>query len=374
MKLISMRVSNLGPFFGEQKIEFSPKYDSPINVVVGPNGSGKTTLVTAIGWALYGDEYLSRYHQLVVNSHATRRGIHNGSVELTFEHVGRLYLLTRLLQKSEQLELRSAEAILTVFDATERSVPLIVPNAQEFVNSIFPIGLGRFILGDGELLYEVMHTNDGDLSLIGRAVRELFSSNLVTNAGTNCEPDIEHNPTEMGILKAIEIAVNDRLRTLNGRIGKHSISFDTLGHLSVNEHDATGGEMSLIAMIVYCLSLAIIGEQLIQHNHTPRRGVDTFPIILEYPFGPLDAWARHEALNFLLTLDRPLILILPPRDIEWLTQYSGFCKKIGGFHALVMHDPQHRNFQQIEFDFRGVRVPLSVTGSAFEGTEITTII
>ena len=368
-----MRVSNLGPFFGEQKIEFSPKYDSPINVVVGSNGSGKSSLVRSIGWALYGDEYLSRYRQLVVNSHATRRGIHKGFVELTFEHLGRLYLLTRLLEKSEQLGLRSAEASLTVFDATERSVPLIVPNAQEFVKSIFPIGLGRFILGDGELLDEVIHTNDGDLSLIGRAVRELLSSNSVTNAGINCKPDMEHNPTEMGILKVIEIAVNDRLRTLDGRIGKYSISFDTLGHLSVNEHGAAGGEIHLIAMIAYCLSLATIVEQLIQHHHMQDQGADTFPIILDSPFMLLDHSARHVALNFLVTLDRPLILMLHPSYIEWLVERGNSWEKIGRLHALVEHAHGLQNFRQIDFSFRGLRVPLAIEDSTFQGTEIKSI-
>lgn len=376
MKLISLRISNLGPFFGEQNIQFATKDGSPINVVVGPNGSGKTTLLTAIGWALYGAKYLSRYHQLAANLEATKRGIHNASVELTFQHLGRRYLLTRLLKKSEQVELRSSETSFTVFDVTDKAVALLVPNAQDFVGSLLPIGLGSLILRDAEEIAGMRHTTDGDLTPIGRAIRLLSVPNLATNLNVNRETEGKHYPTEDEILKIIEIAVNDRLRSVC--LGKYSMAFNGLENFSVFENSRNTGPPAgvnyIISLVTHCLSLAKIGELLAKDDSLQEPGSDSFPLFLDSPFFCLDLNLRHEALNFLVTLDRPLILMLSPTEIEWLTQSSGSFEKIGGLHALVMHDPQHRNFQQIEFDFRGVRVPLSVTGSAFEGTEITTII
>ena len=92
MKLISGRVKNIGPFFGEQKINLETKLDSPLNVVFGFNGTGKSSIVRAIGWALHGNKDLSLHceHHLI-NWDARSRGIQTGSVELTFQHLGRAY-------------------------------------------------------------------------------------------------------------------------------------------------------------------------------------------------------------------------------------------------------------------------------------------
>jgi hypothetical protein len=375
MKLISLRISNLGPFFGEQNIQFATKDGAPINVVVGPNGSGKTTLLTAIGWALYGVKYLSRYRQLAANLEATKRGIHNASVELTFQHLGRRYLLTRLLNKSEQVELRSSEASFSVFDVTDKAVALLVPNAQDFVGSILPIELGSLIFADAEQIPAMRDTNDGDLSPIGRAIRSLFGPTLDTNLDVKGEMEGKHYPTEDEILKIIEIAVNDWFRAAYG--GKYSIDFNNSGNFGVFENGrAVGlgaGSVYVISLVTHCLSLTTILELLVQYGYFQDQGTDSFPIVLESPFSRLDASHKHVALNILTKLNRPLILMLHPQDLESLVECNGLCEKVGGLHALVLHEPAQRNFGVTGFDFRGVHVPLLVEGSGFEGAEIKTI-
>jgi DNA sulfur modification protein DndD len=54
MKLVSINLKNIGPFFGEHHVEFESSVEKPIILIGGVNGAGKTTLLNSIKIGLFG--------------------------------------------------------------------------------------------------------------------------------------------------------------------------------------------------------------------------------------------------------------------------------------------------------------------------------
>ena len=55
MKIRWLRITGIGPFAGENTVDFSAFEDSGLFLLDGPTGAGKSTLIDAITFALYGD-------------------------------------------------------------------------------------------------------------------------------------------------------------------------------------------------------------------------------------------------------------------------------------------------------------------------------
>jgi exonuclease SbcC len=55
MRIHSLRFAALGPFAGEEVIDFDALGPSALFLIDGPTGAGKSTIIDAIVFALYGD-------------------------------------------------------------------------------------------------------------------------------------------------------------------------------------------------------------------------------------------------------------------------------------------------------------------------------
>ncbi|WP_165215972.1 AAA family ATPase [Schaalia sp. ZJ1691] len=55
MRLLDLRLRGIGPFAGEEHIDFTAFEESGLFLLEGPTGAGKSTLIDAIVFALYGD-------------------------------------------------------------------------------------------------------------------------------------------------------------------------------------------------------------------------------------------------------------------------------------------------------------------------------
>lgn len=373
MKLISMCVSNLGPFFGEQSINFATNNNSPITAVVGANGSGKSSLARAMGWALYGEKFLPRYKQLLtINVEAKKKGILRGYVELIFHHADRDYLLKRL-QVSEWADLGSTDMTLTLFDVTDKAGAELVSNAQNFVESILPVELTSLFLLDEEQVYGLAFEDDRDLSPICHAIRSLFSLNLFKKFDVEGKSDGGRYLTEHEILKIIEDAVNDLLRTVHH--GKFSMVFNGLGNFKVfeNGHSGPMGPKVVVSLITHCLSLSTIEGLLENSDFLQDLSYGSFPLFLESPTGLLDQSLWHEVWEFFVKLKRPLFLTLRPTDIAWLDEAEVLPENLRRLHALVFHERKTVNFREIDCTFRGVRIPLAIEDNSYQGTEIKAV-
>ena len=54
MNLLSLHISNFGPFRGRHTIDLATNPESPLIIIGALNGGGKTTLLDAMQLALYG--------------------------------------------------------------------------------------------------------------------------------------------------------------------------------------------------------------------------------------------------------------------------------------------------------------------------------
>ena len=55
MRLQTLELAGIGPFAGEERIDFTSFESSGLFLLEGPTGAGKSTLIDAITFALYGD-------------------------------------------------------------------------------------------------------------------------------------------------------------------------------------------------------------------------------------------------------------------------------------------------------------------------------
>ena len=144
IQLDSVRISNLGPFHGDQVVYLSSDFKSPHNIIVGGNGSGKSSLVTAIGWGLYGQEYRTRFG-LTVNKSAADDGINSGFVELSFQHGTRQYSLKRMISATvnPSSSKQPTQPSLTLLDVTDDLAPVALDTPQNHINSILPLAVAK---------------------------------------------------------------------------------------------------------------------------------------------------------------------------------------------------------------------------------------
>ena len=93
MKPLKLRMSAFGPYGGPEEIDFDCFGGRGLFLITGDTGAGKTSLFNAITYALYGKTNDDR-GQETIRSHFADPGTRT-YVELTFEHKGVRYTVTR---------------------------------------------------------------------------------------------------------------------------------------------------------------------------------------------------------------------------------------------------------------------------------------
>jgi DNA repair exonuclease SbcCD ATPase subunit len=103
MKLLSLKLFNFRPFFGEHRLMFAKSQDRNITVIYGNNGSGKTALLNAFTWTLY-EKFTAALSspEYLVNRRAIAEAKVGESipcwVEVEFDHDGKQYRLKRSIE------------------------------------------------------------------------------------------------------------------------------------------------------------------------------------------------------------------------------------------------------------------------------------
>ena len=107
MRFHTLKIVNFRQFIGEHTIHFAGVNEVPnVTLIWGPNGYGKTGVFRAIMFCLYGDRILEQdgfpksdsKGLLLVNEKMLEQNLGNRittSVELTFDHEGSSYELSR---------------------------------------------------------------------------------------------------------------------------------------------------------------------------------------------------------------------------------------------------------------------------------------
>ena len=192
LRIRSMRVSDFGPFKGEQRIDL-PKEDGVV-IVYGENMRGKTTLLNAIRYALFG-RVLTRgsveiqLHQLG-NWESAADGKYGFHVVLAFEQNGDVYELTRecRVRPGVTKPASNSDYIEESF-LTKNSSTMGPQEAVLELSRIMPETVSRFFLFDGELLqqYEELLRSESEM---GRQIKEAIERILGVPVLTNARADL----------------------------------------------------------------------------------------------------------------------------------------------------------------------------------------
>ena len=155
MRLVSMEVTDFGPYRGTQRFHFSQ--EPGVELVWGENGRGKTTFLNALRWALFG-VILGRGSRPIEASNVGNRddarpsAIQPFKVVLTFTHGGHTYKLTRAYQKTSAVP--GAEDFRATYSLVKDGDVLGPDDRDRELASLLPQQIARFFLFDAELLQE----------------------------------------------------------------------------------------------------------------------------------------------------------------------------------------------------------------------------
>ncbi|MBW4695610.1 MAG: AAA family ATPase [Lyngbya sp. HA4199-MV5] len=190
MKLLSLRICNFRPFYGEHSLTLAKSEERNITVIHGNNGSGKTALLNAFTWALY-EKFtaaLASPEQLV-----NRRAIAEANVdqpipcwvEVSFDHDGKQYRVKReccaYRKKDGSIEQAKSEIIMQFVGDDGRW--MFLPASQmpeDVISRVLPRSLHQYFFFDGERIENITRTDNR--SEIAEATKKLLGVEVLDRA------------------------------------------------------------------------------------------------------------------------------------------------------------------------------------------------
>ena len=188
-----MTVTNVGPYKGEQTIDF--KDGKGVTFIWGENGHGKTTLLNLFRYALFG-HFLNRHGASIdIPKMVNLDGIEDGNfgikVVLYMDNDGDHYELTRqyTLREGVTVPHRNDDYVQDTFLNVNGSI-LSGAARDHVLKMIMPEDVSRFFLFDGELLQEYEElltegTNVGES--IKKAIETILGVPILTNGTIDTE-------------------------------------------------------------------------------------------------------------------------------------------------------------------------------------------
>ena len=198
-RLKSIRITNFGPFYGEQLLSFGSH--RPIVLVYGDNMRGKTSLVNAVRWGLYG-VVIDRFGQPVsgsklVNWDAQDSSDWTMSVEVCLDVNGTSYALTRSLQpQNREMDPNANGAPREELSLSMGGQLLTSDDAQAEVNRVLPERVSCFFLFDGERLneYEVLlSSTTTQAQLIRESIEDILGVPVLTNTIADVQSNLRRS-------------------------------------------------------------------------------------------------------------------------------------------------------------------------------------
>lgn len=206
LTLVSLKVSNFGPFFGTQEIRLPE--DPGVTIIFGENGRGKTTLLNAFRFALFGNIKTRAAQQItfldVINIEARNQGIYSFSVVLSFKQDSDEYELTRNISARPGVSVPESPADLVQEFWLSKNGDVLAPDvARADLAMVMPEQVSRFFLFDGELLQEYEELLRHESSM-GADIKESIERILGLPVLTNSRQDLQelHNSAQRQESKA----------------------------------------------------------------------------------------------------------------------------------------------------------------------------
>lgn len=198
LKITRIRLTNFGPFKGDQAIELPD--DGGVAIVYGENMRGKTTLLNAIRYAFFGKVIGRGSRQLALhkvgNWESAEAGEYGFKVILEFTYGERPYELTRHCRLREGVTTPQSDDDYLEETFLRRDGDVLGPEQMQLeLAQILPEKVSRFFLFDGELLqeYEELLRDESDM---GRQIKEAIERILGVPVLTNGRADLSLLVTE----------------------------------------------------------------------------------------------------------------------------------------------------------------------------------
>lgn len=195
LKILSMTINNLGPYAGEQTIDFGN--GDGVTLIWGDNGHGKTTLLNLFRYALFG-RFQYRHESVdeimkLVNREGIKRGEYNFKVVLKMMNDDDEIELTR------QYSVRKGVQIPSRNDDYEQDLFLkingaFVSNKEHELALIMPEEVSRFFLFDGELLQEYEELVKDDTAIgdkIKKSIESILGVPILSNSAIDSHAVLE---------------------------------------------------------------------------------------------------------------------------------------------------------------------------------------
>jgi hypothetical protein len=169
MKILKLRLSDFGSFYGDQTIDIAHNSDKTITFLLGANGSGKTTAIAAISWVLYEQPFRQTELFPSLNCLARQQGKTSAFAEIVVEQSGVLYAVRRSFDEQADPNNTSKRSTLTIHKLLDGNQSLKITDPQRFIDSAFPIAFAALFFWNDNLLYGGRSASSG--SSISAALR-----------------------------------------------------------------------------------------------------------------------------------------------------------------------------------------------------------
>ena len=196
MKFRELRLSNFGPYKGEQIVEFPTDPNRPVMVIFGDNLRGKTSLLRSLQWVLYG-RALDRYSKEIdllklINMEAKSQNDWKMSVQLRFIADANEYDLRRVAEPRELISIPRLSRDLDVQVHLSKNGRVVRSDqVDDHINRFVPEQISRFYWFDSELLqeYETLLIEESEQ---GERIKEAIEHVLGVPALLNGRKDLRH--------------------------------------------------------------------------------------------------------------------------------------------------------------------------------------
>lgn len=188
LRLTGLRLTNFGPFKGEQAISF-PLEDG-VTIIYGENMRGKTSLLNAIRFAFFG-RILGRgrrdaaLHKVGNWEEAAENKVYGFEVALDMTHAGARYRLVRTFKPRPGVTEPEDDSDYVQDYFLERDGVVLSRNRSKTeLERILPEQIARFFLFDGELLqeYEDLLVAESDMGpRISEAIERILGMPVLTD-------------------------------------------------------------------------------------------------------------------------------------------------------------------------------------------------
>jgi DNA sulfur modification protein DndD len=246
MKLLTIKLHNFRQFYGLQTIEFATDPIKNVTLFHAENGVGKTTLLNAILWCFFGSAGVTEKFEKsddILSYQATAEKQTQAHVDVTFEHEGHIYTVTRRL--SVQNGGRSEDAIRAYeIQKDGNTESLHAPDA--FISSVVPMDMAHHFFFDGE--HAETFASTGNFRQVGEAIRNMLGSTVADCA----IEDLKYAARYFGDSLA-ELPGDDRIRQISADLQEKQ------QHLETCKTAKQGEEENLIVLNE---QIALIDEQL----------------------------------------------------------------------------------------------------------------